>query len=165
MSDKGKLLFTMSPSHGGKSTFAKKWRAEDPLNRIVVTTDNIRLALHNQRYNKHMEPVVFAHKHVILKTLLLEGYPEILVCGTHTTRESIKRILEIDINAEPIIFDTPLKECIRRTQLTGQTDMIPVIKRHYKQLQELLDYGIEKVLVELKQEIYHRWDIDAANRI
>jgi predicted kinase len=151
------LSFLLGASHSGKSTFAKKWQTETSNRpRVVVTTDNIRMAIHGDIYNKDSETVVFAHKHIMLKTLLLENF-HVLANGTHTRPESIKRILEIDINAIPIVINTPLDECIRRTSLTGQAHMIPVIKRHYRQLQEILGYGLERKLDEIRSEIEARW--------
>lgn len=154
---KPSLYFTIGPSHSGKSTFAKTWRRQiSNRPRHVVTTDNIRLALTGEIYKRNAETVVFAHKHIMIKTAMLEGY-EVLSCGTHTTRESIKRILEIDENATPMVFDTPLDVCIERTKLTGQTHMISVIERHHRQLQKLLTYGLERTLNEIRNELEYRW--------
>lgn len=162
MNNRPKLYLMVGTAASGKSTFAQKWKRElANTPRVVVTTDNIRLALHNQIYNKHAEPVVFTHKHIILKTLLLEGY-DVLTCGTHTTKESIQRILEIDQNAEPIVIDTPLHICLERSKLRGDAPyMESVIKRQHGQMQELLAQGIENVLAELKEKIKKRWQIQS----
>lgn len=154
---KPNIYITIGASHSGKSTYAKKWKTEicnKP--RVVVTTDNIRTAIHGDIYNRHAEPVVFAHKQIIIKTMLLEHY-DTLVCGTHTGRESLRRILEIDENPIPIVFDVPLPILKERTKSTGQIHMIPVIERHYKQLQELLSYGLERTLDEIRNELEYRW--------
>lgn len=151
------LSFLIGASHSGKSTYAKKWQREmSNRPRFVVTTDTIRKAIHGEIYNRDAEPVVFSHKYVMIKTCILDGV-DTLANGTHTRPESIKRILEIDPNAVPIVIDTPLDECIRRTSLTGQTNMIPVIQRHYRQLQELLTYGLERKLDEIRNELEYRW--------
>jgi predicted kinase len=152
------LYFTIGPSHSGKSTYAKKWMLEQGERpRVVVTADSIRLALTNHRYNRYVEPIVFAHKHVMIKSLLIEGY-DVLACGTHTTEESIKRILEIHGNAKYILFDVPLETCLSRIKLTGQTDMGPVITRHYHQMKTLQFRGIDNVIAKLNADINARWD-------
>jgi predicted kinase len=155
---KGKLSILLGESHSGKSTFAKKWqRQSSNIPRVVVTTDNIRLALAGKLYTKELEPIVFSHKHVMLKTLLIEGF-HVLSCGTNTTKESIKRHLELDPNAEFIVMNTPLDVCLERMKLTGQLNMGPVIKRHHRQLQKLLNQGLENVRAELLEEIRVRWE-------
>jgi predicted kinase len=158
VNSKPKLYFTVGTAASAKSTFAQKWKRElANTPRVVVTTDNIRLALHNQVYNKCAEPLVFAQKYIMLKTLLLEGY-DVLSCGTHTTKESIQRILEIDPNAEPIVIGVPLHICLERSKLRGDAPyMESVIKRQHGQIQDLLAQGIENVLAELKEKIKKRW--------
>lgn len=154
----GKLSICLGPSHSGKSTFAKKWQRQlSNIPRVVVTTDNIRIALAGKIYTKELEPVVYSHKYVMLKTLLIEGY-HVLSCGTNTTKESVKRHLELDKNTEFIVFDTPLEVCLERMQLTGQLNMGPVIKRHYRQLQQLLNEGLENIRKDLLEEIHIRWE-------
>lgn len=162
MNSKPKLYFVVGTAASGKSTFAQKWKRElANTPRVVVTTDNIRLALHNQVYNKCAEPVVFAHKHLMIKTLLLEGY-DVLSCGTNTTKESIQRLLEIDLNAEPIVIGTPLHICLERSKLRGDASyMESVIKRQHGQMQELLGQGMENVLAELKEKIRKRWHLQS----
>lgn len=154
----GKLSILISPSHGGKSTYAKQWQRQlSNVPRVVVTTDNIRLALTGQIYNKHSETVVFSHKHIMIKTLLLENY-EVLVSGTHSSKESVKRILEIDSQLQFILLDTPLETYISRAINNGNEHMIPVIKRQYRQIQQLLTQGLENVRNELLEEIKIRWN-------
>lgn len=153
----GKLSITLSPSHGSKSTYAKKWQHElSNIPRVVVTTDNIRLALAGKLYTRELEPVVYSHKYVMLKTLLIENF-HVLSCGTNTTKDSLKRHLELDPQTEFIVLDTPLEVCLDRIKLTGQLNMGPVIKRHHRQLQQLLDQGLENVRKELLEEIRIRW--------
>jgi predicted kinase len=162
VNSKPKLYFIVGTAASGKSAFAQKWKRElANIPRVVVTTDNIRLALHNQVYNRHAEPVVFAQKYIMLKTLLLEGY-DVLSCGTHTTKESIQRILEIDPNAEPIVMNTSLHICLERSKLRGDAPyMENVIKRQHGQMQELLAQGMENVLAKLKEKIRKRWHLQS----
>jgi hypothetical protein len=150
-----KLYFTIGLPRSGKSTFARRWQrgevevrdgkfTDDPLSedvsrinnvpRIVVTPDAFRLAL-GHRYNWYVEPVVFSHVQVAIRAFL-QDY-DVLVDDTHTSEESIKRILEIDPSAINIMIDTPLETCCERAILSGQKDLIPVIQRMNSNLGKL----------------------------
>ncbi len=56
------------------------------------------------------------------------------------------------MNAYPLIFNTPVDVCRKRAIESGQPDLIPVIDRHYGQLQKLLDEGIDNVLNRLRND-------------
>lgn len=152
------LFFTIGLPRSGKSTLAKKWlRGEvdianngftdefqssveinriNNFNRVVVSPDAFRLAL-GHRYNWYVEPVVFAHVQVAIRALI-QDY-DVLVDDTHTTPESISRILEVDHNATYVYIDTPCQTCIDRAEECGQADLIPVIKRMDAQI-AMLNY-------------------------
>lgn len=150
------LVVSVGSCRSGKTTFFKKWMLETGEKpRVVVTTDNIRLALHGKRYNHHSEALVFSIKEIMIKTLLLEQY-EVGICGTHTTETSIRRILEIDPNAKFIVFDPPIEVLKQRAIDTNQADLLPVIDRHHKQLKHLLSEGIENVVARLNKDILYR---------
>jgi len=155
----GKLSYLCGPSHSGKSTFCSKWIQEqdpDGFYRVVVNTDSLRKAICGTRYNKYTEPVVFNTKYYMITALWLQGY-HVLNDGTNTTDTSIRRLLEIDPNAKPIILNVPLDICIDRIKLTEQKDMVPVITRQYNQLQKILKEGIDNVHARLLKEVETRW--------
>lgn len=130
-----KLYYTVGMPRCGKSTFCDKFASEQP-NRVIVCSDNIRKALSGQRYQPLAETMVFAIKHIMIRSHLERG-ATVIVDGTHSTEISIQRLLEIDNNAVAIIFDTPAEECIKRAINTNQEDLIPVIKRIEKNLLKL----------------------------
>lgn len=146
-----KLLFCVAIPRSGKSTYCKQWAAEKP-NRVIVCADNIRLSLHNQRFNSYSEEFVSAIKHVMIRTLLKTGF-SVIIDGTHTTPNSIKKIFEIDPNAEPVLFDTPVWLCQERAIATNQPDLLPVIDRMEAQLEKLQDGGFEKNLEEIRKQV------------
>ena len=151
-----KLHFTIGAARSGKSTFAREWvRESGPNPRVVWNSDSCRLALHGERYASEAEPMVFAVKNYAIRTLLLSGH-DVLVDGTHTTRESIKRLLEIDEEPVAYLFDTPAHVCIQRAHDTGQSDLVPVIERHSRQIQEILTFGYENLRAEILAEIKGR---------
>lgn len=159
--NKGKLAFLMGLPRSGKSSIAEKWTRRqiqfnsvrrfvdnecennftDEVNvqsgrpRVVVCSDNIRLAL-GHRWNSLAEGFVDATKHTMIRALLQNH--DVLVDGTHTTPSHIKRLFEIDSEAEFIFVDTPPGICRVRAEETGQTDLLPVIDKMAHQLMKLV---------------------------
>ena len=66
---------------------------------------------------------------------LLNEY-DVLVDDTHTSRESMLRLLEMDNTAQWVFINTPPEECCRRADETGQGDLRQVIMRQFKNLHE-----------------------------
>ncbi len=154
-----KLYFTCSVPRSGKSTFAEKW-ASERTRRMIVCSDNIRLAMHGQRYSALAETMVFAVKHVMIRASLDRGF-DVLVDGTHSSDISIQRLLEIRLDAEPIFFfDVPKLECIARAIKTNQMDTIPAIERTYQNFMRItggIDYttdvkwATQKMLLHIEE--------------
>jgi hypothetical protein len=140
-----KLFFTVAVPRAGKSTYAEKW-ASEKAKRVIVCSDNIRLALHGQRYAPLAETMVFGIKHVMVRAHLDRGF-DVLVDGTHTSDISIQRLLEIRLDAQPIFFfDVPKTECIARAMRCNQMDVIPAIERTYNNLMKVtsgIDYTVD----------------------
>lgn len=146
---RGSITYTVGTARCGKSTFCDKWvREPSDRPRAIVCADNIRLALHGQRYNQVSEPMVWAIKDYMTEALLSRGH-DIIIDGTHTTKESIRRILKVDPNAKYKLINTPKDICIRRAIDTGQVDLIPVIERQHAQLQKLLEEGIDEIYLQV----------------
>lgn len=156
-----KLYFMMGMARSGKSTYVNKWIKEDS-NRVVVSSDDIRYAMHGNRYSSFAETMVFSVKHIMIRALLRRGMT-VLVDGTHTSKISIERILEIDSTAKPILINTPKEICIERALLTNQADLIPTIERQNKNLQEIFSlaehplYALQLHVELIKKEIKDRW--------
>jgi hypothetical protein len=129
--------------------------------RVVVSGDDIRMALYGQRYNSHVEEYVFAIEHTMIKALLNRGH-DVLVDDTHTTWKSIQALLNIDPNALPIWFPgdqygksthkIPSKDfqehimlCKERAVQTGQQDLFPIIDRMASNLERMYPEFEEKL--------------------
>lgn len=81
---------------------------------------------------------------------------DVLVDDTHTTKESVKRILEVDPDAVAVPIKTDASICKERAVKTGQKDLIPVIDRMSVNMFTL--YGnkfqnLEKVIQDLRTEV------------
>jgi predicted kinase len=145
------LYFCIGIARCGKSTYCNEWVKAAP-NRAIVCADNIRLALHGQRFQSLAEGMVHAIKDIMIRSLLARGI-DVIVDGTHTTESSIRSILQIDVNAVAVIFDTSVEECKRRADATNQSDMHDVIDRMGKQLKKLEDEGIQNIMVRIRESL------------
>lgn len=163
---RGKLRFMIGLQRSGKSTWATRWMRGKPREengivfpRAVVCADNIRLAITGHRYNRRAEPVVFTVKDYMIEALLSRGH-DVLVDGTHTTKTSIRRNFEIDLDASWTLINTPVEVCKKRAVESGQPDLVPVLDRTGRQLRSLLDEGLPKVCEEIRKEVRDRWPIN-----
>lgn len=141
------LYFTIGLPRSGKSTYCKEWSQQYP-NRVIVSSDSIRLAITGKRYEPLAETLVFATKHIMIRSLLSLNY-DVIVDGTHSTEISITRLLEIDKNAKYVIIPTRPEICIDRAYQTNQPDLVPTINRINKNLLSLgLNYTDPEVCIK-----------------
>lgn len=154
---RGKLYFTIGLPRSGKSSYANAWSKESP-NRVVIGGDDFRIGLHGHEYLRTSEGLVFGVMDAAIRALLHRGF-DVLVDETCTTEATLLRYLLIDLNATPIILDTPANICIQRAREGGKEHLVPCIVQMDKQKQELLrDWpaAIERV----KAKILERYPND-----
>jgi predicted kinase len=155
---KGKLLVMIGCPRSGKSTFSNEWVDEyghDGPPRVIICADDFRLALHGHRYAGAAEKLVFTHVYYATKALLSRGF-HVLLDETSTSELSIRSALELDINADYILIDTPKAVCIERAHLTNQSDLVPVIERIHLQLEKLKAEGISTVFDRIRKSIINK---------
>ena len=90
--------------------------------------------MNGDRYNTRAEPFVYAVKYTMIRALLLTH--DVLVDDTHTTEGSIRKLLEIDPQAEFIFIDTNPFLCMERARKT-EPRLQPIIVRHHDNLKKL----------------------------
>lgn len=144
----GKLTVLIGLPRSGKSTYATKWIGYDDYGsnpRVVVNSDEIRLALHGERYNRLAEPFVHAVTKVMIRSLYNQGY-HLLIDETNTSIGSIRQWLQIDPDAEFVYINASVEECERRAIACEQNDLVDknVIKRMYSNLVNLANYTLEQ---------------------
>lgn len=173
----GRLFFLIGIARSGKSTVANRWvnyhcnirknelvdrychfgeyihpKSDNENPRVVVNADQIRLTLHGKRFWPQAEPMVEAIKLFMIRHFLDSGY-DVLVDGTHTTKKSIRKLLEIDHNADFYLVDTPAQVCKDRARACGQEDLVVrgVIDRMDAHLKEW-KANPEETINELRKE-------------
>ncbi len=124
-----RLILTVGLPYSGKSTWARqqKWP--------IVCPDEIRRALHGERYIQRAEPFVWAIAHIMVRALFLAGHDTVILDACNTTAK--RRIEWTDedwaVHYQP--FPADLRTCIRRAREADDGAIIPVIERMADQLE------------------------------
>lgn len=117
------LLLTIGLPRSGKSSWAKT--SGHP----IVCPDEIRLALHGQRFVASAEPIVWAIAHVMVSALFGAGHTTVILDATNLTKKRRNEWLSPDWTLDYEVFrDSPIT-CIERAINSDRHDLIPVIKR------------------------------------
>jgi len=162
---KGQLYFFVAPARAGKTTVANKWvtyqidiRSQGDIYvrsgngnylrklypedkpRVIVSGDDIRLALTGQRFCREAEKSVHATKYLMVRTLINRGH-DVLMDSTNTTEKSIRDMLREYPTATQCWIDTTRDVCKERAIASGQEDLIEhgVIDRMHDNVDKLME--------------------------
>lgn len=69
-----RLLITRGLPASGKTTFAKRWVAQDPLHRARVNRDDLRLMVYNAQFLPDLEKQITVAQHAAVAALLDSGF-------------------------------------------------------------------------------------------
>lgn len=132
---KSLLICMMGLPRSGKTTIvkqlSKQWHAP------VVRRDDIRLALHGQRYQSKAEPFVKAISDVMIRSLFLSGH-EVVICD-ETNYSRAARDYHKSNDWRTVFYEVPTSPevCKERAVATGQPDLIPVIDQMWERREPL----------------------------
>ena len=130
MSDKI-LICTVGLPRSGKTT----WVQRQPF--PIVCPDAIRYALHGQRYIDLAEPFVWATAKVMVRSLFLAGHSTVILDATNTTRKARDNWISKDWMTRFKLIDTPVTECIQRSNALDDDYILPIIGRMAEQWEPL----------------------------
>jgi tRNA uridine 5-carbamoylmethylation protein Kti12 len=131
------LICMMGLPRSGKTTIVKELRKK--YNAPVVRRDDIRLALHNQRYQAVAEPFVKAISDVMIRSLFLSGH-EVVICD-ETNYSRATRDYHKSSKWKTVFYHVPtdVKTCQERAIATDQPDLVPVIQAMWDRYEPLGD--------------------------
>src|SRR5574338_822713 len=133
------LIAMMGLPRSGKSTYVKEVLI--PRGFAVVGGDEIRLALHGQRFASEAEPMVAAIAEVMFKALKLAGC-DIVVDETNVSEKRRNRWLKLGVQ-QFVVIETPKETCIERALATNQPDLVSVIERMAEEWEPYVGMGTE----------------------
>lgn len=127
------LIATVGLPRSGKSTWAREQ------GHPVVCPDEIRLALHGQRYAAEAEPFVWAIAKVMVRALFASGATRVILDATNMSRKRRDEWQSKEWRtAFKIVCETAWM-CKRRAEESGRPDLIPVIDRMVSESEPLGD--------------------------
>lgn len=152
---KQKIKFYIGLPGSGKTTLAKAWVEEDPVNRVRVNKDELRLLLHQGKYSKGNENQVLAIQDEIIIDSLNRG-KSIAIDNTHLVSKHLDRLKnllkvnsynEVEIDLEDLSLVSP-EECIKndlkRSNSVGQDVIWRMYWDHIAKIEEQPNYENKK---------------------
>lgn len=117
----------------GKSTWVQKHKT----NEVVISADDMRYLVYNQRYWGEGESLMWSIRGMFLKYLMQQGV-DIIIDETNTTAERRKPILKLAKQygykvIGCVVEGSWVDECVKRAEETGQADLIPIIHKMAEQ--------------------------------
>lgn len=135
------LLMTVGLPYSGKSTVAKSLGAP------IVCPDQIRYALHGQRYIQEAEAFVWAIARVMVTSLFLSGHDKVVLDATNTTKTRRDEWKDPKWIRRYLVCDISKMTCAQRAMANEDEYIIPIIDRMDKQLEyEGILYGSDSAL-------------------
>jgi predicted kinase len=154
-----RLHFVVGLPRSGKSTYCDHWvRQAGGCPRAVVGGDDFRHAVYGSAFRREAESLVFAAMDTTCRALLRRGF-EVIVDETHTTEESLRRVLRIDPDAVPHWLDVPIEVCEERARSTGKDFLVAPIRLMAGQLAQLRE-RLPETLRRLRDEVRVRHAAD-----
>ena len=109
----------------GKSTITSKLSKQ--LGAPIVERDSIRIALHGERYNAFMEPLVKTLDLYMIKSLFIARHDVIICDETNYSRATRNHLRDQAWDTVWYPVPTDASTCISRAYATEQSDLVPVI--------------------------------------
>jgi predicted kinase len=116
------LICTVGLPLAGKSTWAK--RQGYP----IVCPDQVRLALHGERYLPLAEPMVWTIATLMVRSLFGAGHERVILDACNNTRAR-REPWSKEFDARFGVVDTPAELCLERALEQGDQYIVPIIGR------------------------------------
>lgn len=128
----GNLVCMVGLPRSGKTTLCRN--NYQPRGYTIVCPDEIRRAIHGQRFISEAEPFVWATCYAMVDALLRSGN-KVVIDGTHMTEK--RREPWRKRGAEFVHVNTPKETCIQRATDEGDPAIVPIIERMASEFEPL----------------------------
>jgi predicted kinase len=106
---------------------------------VIISADKLRYLIYNQRFWSDGEPMMWAVRKIMLKSLIEQGV-DIIVDETNTTKKARQEIIKLatkyGYHIKALVFDIDAEVCRQRAIESNQEDLIPIIDRMVNQYEE-----------------------------
>lgn len=139
MAHEQEFIITRGIPASGKTTYAKQWVIQDPVNRVRINRDDIREELFGKNYqqNNDDEQRVTQIEHSRIQKALKNG-KSVISDNTHLNPRFLKPYYQFakqrGIQLKNVDFPLPLDEAIRRNSLRDRVVPEHVIRKMYSNL-------------------------------
>lgn len=117
------LVCAVGLPYSGKSTWAREQ------GHPIVCPDEIRLALHGQRYEPRSEGFVWSIAKVMVRALFGSGHETVILDACNVSAERRDEWLSDEWETRYHLLNVPPVMCIDRALAAGDQEIIPVIHR------------------------------------
>jgi predicted kinase len=129
------LILLVGLPYSGKSTLARQ------LALPTVCPDEIRLALHGQRFEPRSEPFVWAIARIMVAALFGSGHDHVVLDATNTTAKRRAEWIDERWELRAIEVATPADECLARAGMAHDHQIVDVIDRMAKNYEPPTEVG------------------------
>jgi len=138
------LYLLVGLPYSGKSTLMQKL-----MNGPVVNLDNIRIALHDQRFVKEAESFVWAIAQTMVGSLFLAGHLIVYLDATNTTVERRSIWISDKWNTIAVTMGASVSGCVARAEASKDEEIIPIITRMAEKFEKVsINEGFCEIISE-----------------
>jgi len=117
------LILMVGLPYSGKSTIARSFKHP------IVCPNQIRIALHGQRYEPLAEPMVWAMAKVFVRSLFLAGHDQVVLDACSVTSSRRDDWIDEAWTRSYVVCDVSKIACMTRAQNNNDSYILPIIDR------------------------------------
>jgi predicted kinase len=129
MIEENQLILTVGLPYSGKTSVAKSFNCP------IVCPDEIRRALHGERYIQAAEPMVWVIAQIMVRALFLAGHSKVVLDATNSTAKRRDEWKDDMWQRRYVVCDVTKVACMARAEQNDDSYILPIIERMAGQLE------------------------------